>query len=253
MYTDCENIVRTSQSAASLEKCINDILKKISKKVPISVDLNHDESAILESYISQRKTNSLAAEYPELAKEWNTKRNGKLTADMVSYGTPKMVWWKAQCGHEFKMSVYSRTKQNCGCPYCVGKRVKPGSNDLKTWCLFNSREDLLSEYASSNKQLASEISPHSDKKVWWHCRKCGNIWKAKIDSRTRMNAGCPKCGIDKSATAKFKAVINIDTGKKYDSLKIAEKETGINKTCIGNVCRGKQKTAGGYHWQFVNN
>ena len=55
------------------------------------------------------------------------------------------------------------------------------------------------------------------------------------------------------ATSKFKPVINVDTGNKYTSLKMAEKETGINKMCISNVCRGKQKTAGGYHWKFLNN
>lgn len=163
-----------------------------------------------------------------------------------------MVWWKAPCGHEFKMSVYSRTKQNCGCPYCVGKRVKPGFNDFKTWCLKNSREELLKEYSSNNKKIASEVLPHSDMKVLWQCRKCGNVWRTKIDSRTRLKSGCPKCGIGKSATSKFKPFINVDTGEKYNSLKMAEKETGINKMCISYVCRGKQKTAGGYHWKFLN-
>ena len=252
-YTDCENIVRTGQSVASLEKCIYDILKKISKNVSLSVDLNRDEAAILESYISKRKNNSLAEKYPKLAKEWDIKRNGDLTADMVSYGSLKEGWWKGICGHEFKMRVYSRTKLHCGCPYCAGKKVKPGFNDFRTWCLNNSREDLLKEYSSNNKDLVSEVLPHSDKKVLWHCQKCGNIWRSKIDSRTRLHCGCPKCGINKVATSKFKPVINVDTGNKYTSLKMAEKETGINKMCISNVCRGKQTTAGGYHWKFLNN
>ena len=38
--------------------------------------------------------------------------------------------------------------------------------------------------------------------------------------------------------------------KTYPSAYEAEKQTGINYQCIGNCCRGKQKTAGGYVWKF---
>lgn len=30
----------------------------------------------------------------------------------------------------------------------------------------------------------------------------------------------------------------------------AERATGISRVCIGSVCNGKHKTAGGYHWRF---
>lgn len=43
----------------------------------------------------------------------------------------------------------------------------------------------------------------------------------------------------------------VETNKIYDSIKCAENENKIFG--ISKVCNGKQKTAGGYHWEFINN
>lgn len=49
-----------------------------------------------------------------------------------------------------------------------------------------------------------------------------------------------------------KSVICVETGIVYKSLGEAERETGINKTSIANVCSGIYKTAGKLHWKFTN-
>ena len=67
-----------------------------------------------------------------------------------------------------------------------------------------------------------------------------------------MNAGCPQCGKKAVSTEKYKAVINLDTNIRYESIKQASENTGIAGTCISNVCNGKQKTAGGYKWKYIN-
>ena len=48
--------------------------------------------------------------------------------------------------------------------------------------------------------------------------------------------------------SKCKKVLCIETGQPYDSMADAERETGAKN--IGKACRGKQKTAGGFHWCF---
>lgn len=50
-----------------------------------------------------------------------------------------------------------------------------------------------------------------------------------------------------------KMVRCVDTGKIYESGYAAMKETGISNKYISEVCRGKQRMAGGYKWEFVNN
>ena len=49
-----------------------------------------------------------------------------------------------------------------------------------------------------------------------------------------------------------KEVLCIETGKVYLSTYEAERKTGVHQTNISHVCLGKRKTAGGYHWEYVN-
>lgn len=198
-----------------------------------------------------RKSQSLKNTFPEIAKEWHPTKNGEITAEMVAPMTDKKFWWLGKCGHEWLMSVQDRTNQNCGCPICAGKRIVSGINDLLTafpelceeWCWDKNTEIGL---------FPDKVSPHSDKKAWWVCKNCGRLWFAKIDGRTRMNAGCPTCSIHLVSKSKFKPVINADLNKVYRSIKEAAEKTGINPTCISLCCRKKQKTAGGYHWKFLD-
>lgn len=47
-------------------------------------------------------------------------------------------------------------------------------------------------------------------------------------------------------------VICIETGKKYKTIAQAVKDTGISQSSISNCCTGRYKTAGGYHWEYLN-
>lgn len=42
----------------------------------------------------------------------------------------------------------------------------------------------------------------------------------------------------------------VEKNKVYNSIAEASKETGIDKSSISRVCKGIQKTAGGYHWSY---
>ena len=48
-----------------------------------------------------------------------------------------------------------------------------------------------------------------------------------------------------------KPVQCIETGVIYPSLIETQRKTGIFATSIKQVCKGRQKTAGGYHWQYI--
>lgn len=49
-----------------------------------------------------------------------------------------------------------------------------------------------------------------------------------------------------------KPVKCVETGSVYISMHDAERETGILYTLICHALNGRQKTAGGYHWEYVN-
>ena len=49
-----------------------------------------------------------------------------------------------------------------------------------------------------------------------------------------------------------KPVMCVETGEVFESIKDVERKTTIDKNAICACCNGKQKTSGGYHWQFVD-
>jgi len=63
--------------------------------------------------------------------------------------------------------------------------------------------------------------------------------------------GCPKCAYENRAKQKQKAVILIETGEVFDSIKAAAEYVGTSDSNITACLRGKTKTAKGKHWRFV--
>ena len=55
-----------------------------------------------------------------------------------------------------------------------------------------------------------------------------------------------------SKNPRAKKVFCIETNTIYLTAKEASKITGINNSSISQCCNGKYKTAGGYHWKFLN-
>ena len=175
------------------------ILKTSGKKVWWKCNKGHEWEAIVNSrnrgngcpYCSNQKVlsgyNDLLTINPNLAKEWNYKKNGKLEPNSILAGTNKKVWWKYNKGHEWQAVVSSRNK-GAGCPYCSNQKVLVGINDLVT-----IRPDLTKEwnYDKNVNLTPNDFFPNSGKKVWWKCSK-GHEWEATVTSRNK-GTGCPYC------------------------------------------------------------
>lgn len=144
------------------------------------------------------KTNSLATLFPDIARQWHPKKNGKLRPESVNAGSNKKVWW--QCGkvadHIWQTVVSARTGSGSNCPYCSGRRTS------KERSLAVVRPDLAAEWhPARNKPLTpSEVLPMSNKTVWWCCNKAGHQWEAQICHRSR-GRGCPQCQRDERMAA----------------------------------------------------
>lgn len=131
--------------------------------------------------------NDLATQNPLLAREWNYEKN-KITPFEVTSSSGKKVWWRCSNDHEWETTV-SKRAIGTGCPYCSGKKVLKGYNDLETINPILAREW---NYDKNIAILPSEVSVHSARKVWWKCSKCNHEWQATIDKRSN-GRGCPKC------------------------------------------------------------
>ena len=130
--------------------------------------------------------NDLLTTNPDLAKEWNYERNGALLPSDFSAGSGKRVWWECANGHEWESSILNRSHGHA-CPYCSGKTILRGYNDLAT----THPEIVLQWDYERNILKPKEVSHGSKQKVWWKCSQ-GHSWDATIGSRVNGN-GCPYC------------------------------------------------------------
>lgn len=131
--------------------------------------------------------NDLAARSPLIASQWHPTKN-TTTPSQVGNGTPQQAWWQCEIGHEWRAAVNSRTKKGTGCPFCAGKAVLPGYNDLQT-----TRPDLAREWHSTRNPLTpTDFTSGSNKKVWWACSS-GHEWQSTIINRSSGGYGCPIC------------------------------------------------------------
>lgn len=88
--------------------------------------------------------------------------------------------------------------------------------------------------SEETKQKLSDA--HKGDKHWNY----GNKWDEETINQNRLSQ------------PNRKRVRCIETDIIYDSINQASKSTGINYTSLKDCVSGKQKTAGGYHWEVIN-
>ena len=177
-------IVQENQK--NLSKVLEAILSEIIGDC-ISVDMETDTVAIENLRVLTEKENSLFFSNPETTGEWHYEKNGVLKPEHFAPNSHRKVWWKCQIGHEWQASIANRNKGR-GCPYCSGKKVLPGYNDLQT---VNPALANEWNYEKNTGVRPIDVTPNSNKKAWWICSN-GHEWEAKINNRNNGN-GCPIC------------------------------------------------------------
>ncbi len=184
-------------------------LARSNKKVWWTCSLGHSYQAIINDkitrkdgcpYCSGRRVlqgfNDLATVSPQIAEEWNYGKNneivfhGKIVSPQnITAGCNLKVWWACkECHNEWMASVNDRT-HDYGCPYCSGRKVKVGFNDLESL-----RPDLARQWhPTRNKSLSpKDVTVGSNKKVWWLCPECKGEWHQSINERNQ-GRNCPFC------------------------------------------------------------
>ena len=137
--------------------------------------------------------NDLPTRYPKLISEWGD-NNGTLTLDQLR---PKdlatRVWWKCgTCGNEYLQLISSKVYRDSKCPYCTGRKLIPGFNDLET-----THPELAAEWDgdANTEYTPQEVTWISRKYVWWRC-PCGHSWGCKLRERTMEQKNCVVCSAE---------------------------------------------------------
>lgn len=141
-----------------------------------SADIQHDCPDLKLGDVSNPKA-KLIREFPDIAAQ----AHGWDPAEVSSHSHKRLMWW-CPAGHEYCCSVDQRTRGR-SCPYCAGKQVLVGFNDL----------------ATVDPQLAAQahgwdpktVTRGSGKKQQWICSN-GHVWSCSVVGRTRLNQ-CAVC------------------------------------------------------------
>ena len=188
---DADVIIKSSSTYD--QECFDHIFAELNKQLGIVIvpDIEKDRALIQLQYRSVLKENSLSIKYPEIAKEWDYENNHSLLPSMFSPKSNDKVAWICPLGHHYSTVISNRTRNNTGCPYCSGKKVLTGFNDLKT-----VYPDIASEwdYDKNGELLPTDVHSGAHKKVWWICPKGHPSYESYIYSRTGTNkTNCPVC------------------------------------------------------------
>lgn len=163
---------------------------------------------------------SLAAVFPELAKQWHPTRNGAVTPDSLRPKSNVKVWWQCPrlARHEWQATPGKRAS-GLGCPFCSNKRTAPERS------LAALRPELAAEWhPAKNGQLRPDAYVlGSEKRVWWRCeRDPSHEWETTIVNRGRGGHGCPFCAGQRSTPATSLARTNRRLAAEWHPTKNAE-------------------------------
>jgi hypothetical protein len=121
--------------------------------------------------------NDLATTNPELAAQacdWDP--------TTVTSGSDRVVEWRCDQGHQWQAKVCTRNR-GASCPYCAGKKVLAGFNDLAT------THPELAEQAYHWDPTT--VTAGSNKITTWRC-ELDHFWEASVNNRSH-GSGCPDC------------------------------------------------------------
>ena len=110
----------------------------------------------------------------------------------------------------------------------------------------------LSEYSIQKMKDAKTGKNH------WNYGKHRSVETKNKISRSLQNSNHPMYGKQGKDTYYHKPVAQLDKNTEeiiaiFSCAREAERETGISHKHIGDVCKGRRKTTGGYKWIFVWN
>jgi hypothetical protein len=136
--------------------------------------------------------NDLTTTHPQLLAEWHP--DNAIDPTAIGAGNSRQhIRWLGRCGHSWETTPYNR-KQGKGCPYCTGRLLLRGFNDLATL-----RPDLSTEWHADNTLTPSDVQPGSDTTVLWQCAR-SHSWPAQVKNRD-TGYGCPRCARTRTSGA----------------------------------------------------
>lgn len=184
------------------------VAPKSGKKVWWICKNNHEWPAVIASrstnkrgcpYCAGQKVlpeTSLAAVAPDIAKEWDYKKNSPTNPIDVFPNSHHKYWWICNSGHPSYSSSVANRNNGRKCPECSSKKHgerRRAAAINNQGSIVDTHPHLIQEWHNEKNEglTPNSFPPASNKKVWWKCAR-GHEWDTTIAHRTN-GTECPKC------------------------------------------------------------
>lgn len=152
--------------------------------------------------------NDLATTHPDIASEWNFRRNGALFPTDFTYGSERRVWWVCSvCGNEWQATINNRTNGyfGTGCPKCSGEH---GTSFPEQATLYYVQQHIDSEAKSRFKVEMGGKTEELD--VWIPSLRCGIEYDGEFYHARRREKDAQKDLSAHSASIRLIRLIECD-------------------------------------------
>lgn len=162
----------------------------------------------------------------------------------------------------FKLKKNMEPYCDCFCrhPELIENYEKAIADTTQIWDCHHRKEEFYSQKELKERNEYFDVQPEElifltreeHCKIDSFCKRIGEAHKGKkLSEETKKKISEAKKGNLINRKDKSKPVLCIETGKVFESTWDAQRKTGICRSNISHACNGKYKTAGGFHWKFV--
>lgn len=114
------------------------------------------------------------------------------------------------------------------------------ADNTQTWDVHHRKESLYSQKELKERGEYFDVPPED--LIFLTIAE-----HRKLDSYCKRNSKAHKG----QKPVNRKKVLCVETGQVFSSAMEVSRQTGINRSHISEVCNGKLKTSGGYHWRYL--
>lgn len=168
---------------------------------------------------------------------------------MTNDDSPEEIWKRIDGLDKYEVSSFGRVKNS------VSGRILNGSVNNHGYIRYDLCMDGKRIVRSGHRLVANafihkvygmDIVNHKDG------NKTNNNVSNLEWSNYHRNAIHSVYDLNNYPKSNWKKVICVETQVVYDTTKYAERDTGVSHTGIISCCKGKRKTAGGFHWEYAD-
>lgn len=159
-------------SECQLDESINKTLQFISimknERYDLDINVQRDSGKIRKMMKQYLVNNSIAKTNPEILAEWDYEKNNELglfPEGITSGSSTIKVWWRCPMNHSYDKSPNEKIRLGKGCPYCTGKKLLKGFNDLAS---VYPEVALMWNYSENNGLSPEDVIAGSSKKYHWY-------------------------------------------------------------------------------------